>query len=228
MKPLIKPLGDAALTVEFENIIREDVNRRVMELDKKLKQENIPEIQETIPSYRALLVYYDPLKSTFAKLRRKIKELDRKKTEAEDFCGKTVDIPVCYGGSFGEDLAYVAAYCGLSREDVIRIHSAGKYRIYMLGFLPGFPYLGGMDPKLVTPRLKTPRTKIPAGSVGIGGAQTGIYPSASPGGWQLIGRTPVRTYDPERDPQILYEPGDYIRFYPISEKEFYDMEEPLS
>ena len=134
--------------------------------------------------------------------------------------GRLVEIPVCYGGDFGEDLGFVAAHGGLTEEEVIRIHSGRDYRIYMLGFLPGFPYLGGLDSRLFTPRLSTPRVKIPAGSVGIGGEQTGIYPLESPGGWQLIGRTPLTLFSPERGGALPYGPGDRIRFVPISPQEY--------
>jgi KipI family sensor histidine kinase inhibitor len=130
-------------------------------------------------------------------------------------------IPVCYGGTFGEDIEDVAAYAGLSIDEVIRRHSAAEYRIYMLGFLPGFAYLGGLDPSIAVPRLETPRIKIPAGAVGIGGSQTGIYPMDSPGGWRFIGRTPVRPYDAGRDPPILYRAGDHIRFVPIDEAAYH-------
>ena len=129
-----------------------------------------------------------------------------------------VTIPVCYGGDYGPDLAFVAQHAGLSEREVIRRHTAPKYRIYMLGFLPGFPYLGGLDPALFTPRLQNPRTAIPAGSVGIGGQQTGIYPVASPGGWQLIGRTPLKLFDPDRP--LRYAAGDRIRFAAITPQQF--------
>ncbi len=133
---------------------------------------------------------------------------------------RVIKIPVCYCEQFGEDLAFVAKHAGMSTDEVIRLHSGTDYLIYMLGFLPGFAYLGGLDKRLVTPRLESPRTLIPQGSVGIGGEQTGIYPIASPGGWQLIGRTPVRPYDAKRQPPILYNAGDYIRFVPISLEEY--------
>ena len=141
---------------------------------------------------------------------------------------KIYEIPVCYGGEYGPDLEFVAKNADISVEEVIKIHSSKDYLIYMLGFLPGFSYLGGLDEKIHTPRLANPRIKIPAGSVGIGGAQTGIYPLESPGGWQLIGKTPVKTYNPDRKVPILFEAGDYIRFVPISQEEFEKIEKEVN
>lgn len=138
---------------------------------------------------------------------------------------KIYEIPVCYGGEFGPDLDNIAQHAGLSPEEVIQIHSSRDYLIYMLGFLPGFCYLGGLDERIHTPRLANPRLKISAGSVGIGGSQTGIYPLDSPGGWQLMGMTPVKTYDPQREVPILVEAGNYIRFIPIDKDEFYRIKE---
>ena len=134
--------------------------------------------------------------------------------------GRLVEVPVCYGGDYGPDLAFVAQHAGLTEQQVIDIHCGRDYRIFMLGFLPGFPYLGGMDERIVCPRLQTPRTKIPAGAVGIGGKQTGIYPLASPGGWQLIGRTPLRLFDSAGGGKLPYAAGDRIRFVPISPEKF--------
>ena len=133
---------------------------------------------------------------------------------------KVFEIPVCYGGEFGPDLATIAEHAGLSEQEVIDIHTSTDYLIYMLGFLPGFTYLGGLDERIHTPRLANPRIRIPAGSVGIGGSQTGIYPMDSPGGWQLMGLTPVKTYDPDREVPILVEAGDYIRFVPVDRAEY--------
>ena len=133
---------------------------------------------------------------------------------------EVIEIPVYYGGTCGPDLAFVAEHAGVSEEDAIALHSRVEYPIYMIGFAPGFCYLGGLDERLITPRLETPRTMVEAGSVGIANAQTGMYPSASPGGWQLIGRTPLRLFAPEREKPFLYQPGDRIRFVPISEDEY--------
>jgi len=221
----IKPAGDRALTVEFENEISEETNRKVLSLNRKLKALAVPALLETVPSYRALLIYYDPEIMCFGKMKRIVKTADSKVPEKETEHGKTVHIPVCYGGEYGEDLADVAGVAKLSEEEVIRIHSSGTYRIYMLGFLPGFPYLGGMDKRIAAPRLQIPRVKIPAGSVGIGGAQTGIYPAASPGGWRLIGRTPLKLYDPEKTPAVPYDAGDFIHFDPITPEEFKEYSE---
>ena len=138
------------------------------------------------------------------------------------------EIPVCYGGEYGPDIQNIAEHAGLSQEEVIQIHSSRDYLIYMLGFLPGFTYLGGLDERLHTPRLANPRIRIPAGSVGIGGSQTGIYPLDSPGGWQLMGMTPGKTYDPARETPILVEAGDYIRFVPVEEEEYLQIKEAVS
>ena len=177
-------------------------------------------IVETVPTFRSLMVTYDPSEISFEQLKKELSGISVEESAGQETPHHVVEIPVCYGGSYGEDLKDVAAHAGLTEEEVIRLHSSVDYNIYMLGFLPGFPYLGGLDPKLFTPRLDNPRTKIPEGSVGIGGEQTGIYPLESPGGWRLIGRTPLKLYDPGREQPFLYQAGDYIRFVPITAEEY--------
>lgn len=216
----ILPAGDQALVVEFGQEISEELNRKVQILNQKITDRKIEGIVETVPTFRSLLVTYDPAVIGFQKLKQILEKIPADVDMSGDQGHHVVEIPVCYGGEFGEDLPDVAAHAGLSEEEVIRLHSEKEYNIYMLGFLPGFPYLGGLDPRLHTPRLANPRTKIPAGSVGIGGEQTGIYPLDSPGGWRLIGRTPLKLYDPDREEPFLYQAGDYIRFVPITREEY--------
>lgn len=216
----IKAVGDCGVLVELGNSISEAVNRRVMEFNRKISEFQIEGILETIPAFCSVLVCYDPLKTDFDAMGKILLELSKSLEEKQEAGGKLVEIPVCYGGSYGPDLAFVAEHGKLTEKEVIEIHSGRDYRIYMLGFLPGFPYLGGLDERIYTPRLKTPRTRIVAGSVGIGGEQTGIYPMDSPGGWQLIGRTPYRLFKPEQMERPLYEAGDSIRFVPICSEEF--------
>lgn len=217
--------GDCAVTVAFRQEIREDTNRKIRYLAEKLQNAGIHGLLETVPTYCSLTVYYEPLVLSRRKLEQQV--LRFLSAYRPDTAGKkrVFEIPVCYEGEFAPDMEDVCQLTGLSREQVVSLHSGVDYLIYMLGFLPGFPYLGGMDPRLEAPRLDSPRTRIPPGAVGIGGKQTGIYPLASPGGWRLIGRTPAAIYDPVRTKPIAYEAGDYIRFRPISEDEFYRLRE---
>lgn len=212
--------GDTSLTVEFGNEISEAINHDIRAYKIALEKAGLPGIVELVPTYRSLMVHYDPAVLPYQELRERLEKLLDDMGEIEIPPSPVLEIPVLYGGEMGPDLPFVAEHAGLSEEEVIRIHSSTEYLIYMLGFTPGFTYLGGMSEKIATPRLKQPRVKIPAGSVGIAGTQTGVYPIDSPGGWQLIGRTPVKMYDPDRETPILPEAGQYIKFYPVTQEEY--------
>ncbi|MDR1569310.1 MAG: 5-oxoprolinase subunit PxpB [Oscillospiraceae bacterium] len=220
--PRILPAGEQALVVEFGDAIDPAVNDRVVALARSLELRAINGVTETIASYRSLLVLFEPSRISARRLRFMLARRSRAALadRAGGSAGLLYDIPVCYGGAYGPDLPDVAAHCGVSPQEIVRRHSDVVYRVFMLGFMPGFPYLGGLDKALETPRLDTPRALIPAGSVGIGGRQTGVYPLDSPGGWRLIGRTPVRLYDPARSKPVLLQAGDRVRFIPISEEEY--------
>lgn len=227
--PQIRPCGDSSLTVVFGNSISPEINDRVYGLMQAL-QENPPEgLVEMVPSFASLLICFDRRRTSRERMRARVLELAGRISSDVREKKKTVwDIPVCYSSRFAPDLKSVAELCHLSEEEVVARHSSGLYRIYMLGFLPGFVYLGGMDQSIACPRLPTPRKKIPQGAVGIGGSQTGIYPLESPGGWRLIGSTPVRMYDPSRAEPVLCRPGDFIRFIPVSTFDYYDIARDVS
>jgi KipI family sensor histidine kinase inhibitor len=216
----ILPAGPQGLVVEWPAVIDPLVNQQVVGLYRYLQQEPPCGWLEAIPSYRSLLVLFDPSRLERELLYQQI--LQALKQPEKDIAEKqrVIVLPTVYGGEFGPDLATVAAHTELTEEEVILLHTRGEYRVYMLGFTPGFPYLGGLDPRLATPRLSSPRTKIPAGSVGIASGQTGVYPIASPGGWQLIGRTPQTLFDPDRTPPTLLQPGDTVRFQAVVPDQF--------
>ncbi len=210
------PVGDRALLVEFGNTISLDVNQKVHILNRAIYQLELQSVEECVPTYRSLLVYYNPLKTSYEQLVFRLRDLEGRLGESSVSTRKRViEVPVIYGGKYGPDLDYVAKYHGLDKEDVIRIHSKRKYTVYMIGFIVGFPYLGEVADEIATSRLKTPRLRVPAGSVGIAEKQTGIYPCESPGGWQIIGRTPLKLFDARRDPPALIQPGDTVVFKQI-------------
>lgn len=219
--------GDSAVTVQFKNEISREVNAYVISLCAEIEQAGIKGVTEYIPTFCSVSVLYDcteisakKLKNTLAKILKNIKVASSRKA-------RLFEIPVCYDNYFALDMGNVCEHSHLTRQEVIERHSGRDYLIYMLGFLPGFAYLGGMDESLATPRLDSPRSEIFEGAVGIGGEQTGIYPVASPGGWQLIGKTPLKVYDKERENPILYSAGDYIRFVPVDLDEFNRIEQQV-
>lgn len=236
----VSPLGDAAVTVELGSGVDPETHRLVTLFSAYLEDHPPAGMIEYVPAYTSVTIHYDPLQvyksvltqseegtesdwlalSPYEIMQRRIRDMFDQLQSHEETTPKLVEIPVCYGGEFGPDLEEVAAHNQLTVEEVIRIHCSRDYLVYMLGFAPGFPYLGGMDKRIATPRKKTPRLTIPRGSVGIAGEQTGIYPIETPGGWQLIGRTPVSLFLPDRHPPTLLQAGNRIRFYPISREEY--------
>lgn len=227
--PLFKmyPLGDAAIVLEFGEEISLGIHNKIRAVAAYLEKNSFPGMVEYVPAFTTITLYYDPWviskKGNFNPYEQVVDVVLNLMTQVEENEGLTsrvVDIPVCYGGEFGPDLEFVARYNHLSPEEVISIHSSSEYLVYMIGFAPGFPYLGGMNDKITTPRKETPRSIIPKGSVGIAGLQTGIYPIETPGGWQLIGRTPLLLFNPCLESPSLLKAGDTIRFVPISKEEF--------
>ena len=216
----LAPSGDLALVASFGNEISEALNTKVRSLMLAIQKVQVEGIVEMTPTYCSLMIHYDPLRIGYEALCEKVRETLGSLDDIELPEPMVIEIPTLYGGEYGPDLEFVAKHNGLTTEEVVEIHASKIYRIYMIGFTPGFPYLGGMDERIATPRLETPRTKIAGGSVGIAGAQTGIYPIDSPGGWQIIGRTPVPLYDPLSEEPILLKAGESIRFVPIDEETY--------
>ena len=216
--------GDSALVIEFGNEISVNINKKIRKMMDDIKKENIDGIVELVPTYCSLLINYDVLKIDYNTLVEKLKTFlnnDLETAEGEEVT--LVEIPTLYNDEVGPDLSYVAEHNKLSKEEVIKIHTGTDYLVYMLGFMPGFTYLGGMSEKIATPRLESPRLQIYPGSVGIAGKQTGMYPSMSPGGWRIIGRTPLKLYNPNSDTPVYISSGDYVRYVSISEEEYNDI-----
>lgn len=212
-KPKILPLNDSSLLVQFGDEINIAINRRVHALANLVETSPIHGIVETVPAYGTLLVQYDPLDISFRQIRDFLREKISQVEETVYRKPRQVEVPVQYGGEFGVDLEAVAHHLHLQVKDVIHIHTRRTYTVFMMGFTPGFPYMGKLDDALIMPRLETPRTRVPAGTVAIAGSQTGIYPIASPGGWQLIGWTPLKLFDLHSRTPFLFSPGDEVKFF---------------
>ncbi|WP_082233295.1 5-oxoprolinase subunit PxpB [Halobacillus massiliensis] len=226
----ITPLGDQALVVNVSDHINEDAQKKILNLTQALEEQKPEWMIEYIPAFTTITIFYNPFsfrnsyfpyeqaKASVAEIIATVKE-----TEMEE--PRTIEIPVCYGGDYGPDLEFVAEHNGLTQEEVIDIHQSGDYIVYMIGFAPGFPFIGGMSEKIAAPRRESPRLKIPALTVGIAGNQTGVYPIETPGGWQLIGRTPVKLFTPEAETPSLLKAGDRIRFKQIDSDQYKSWED---
>ena len=217
--PRLLPSGDSAITVEFSRNIDDAANQRVLALDRALSEAPIPGVTETVPTYRSLLVHYDPCQIDYATLGEKLLALALRPVSA-GAKARRWRVPVAYGGAHGSDLEDVAKIRNTTPDDIVARHVAGRYRVAMIGFTPGWSYLSGLDKFLHMPRRENPRLLTPAGTVAVGGVQTGIQCLAGPSGWHLLGRTPVRTYQMHRDPIFLLEPGDHVTFFAIDAKTF--------
>lgn len=228
-KAKISQVSETAALVEFGRKISEDINKKVRTFCTYLDEKPFYGMVEYVPAFTSVSVIYNPsdmnsespYEVVKAILDNIISKLDFSLADEEHI----VEIPVCYGGEFGQDIEHVAEINNITVDEVIKIHSEGKYLVYMIGFAPGFPYLGGMSEKIAAPRRESPRTAIPAGSVGIAGMQTGVYPIETPGGWQLIGKTPLKLFDLKRNSQSLLKAGDIVKFYPISYEEYVQLKE---
>jgi len=212
-------MGDRGFLVELGDEISRQINQKVRALFIGLAGHNLKGIKELVPGYRSLMVVYDPLVSSLSSFKSQIMDIWGTVDEAQLPSPRIVEIPVVYGDEFGPDLEWVAHYLKMTPEEVIRLHTQPTYQVYMIGFMPGYPYMGEVVDSLVTPRRETPRTDVMQGSVGIAQKQTGIYPVTSPGGWQIIGRTPIRLFDPQKNPPSFLEMGYRVNFYPITAKE---------
>ncbi len=236
----MSPLGDSAVIIQLGEGISEQTHRVVSALTKRIENEPFPGFIECVPAFTSVTVFYQPFEvyrkmesckavdSPYEKVKALIEHHLQELTMEEETNQRTVEIPVCYGGRFGPDLEEVADINGLTAQEVIDIHTSGEYLVYMIGFAPGFPYLGGMSEKIAAPRRSSPRTSIPAGSVGIAGMQTGVYPLSTPGGWQLIGNTPLELFKPYEQPPSLLRAGDIVKFVSVTEEEYHALKEGKS
>jgi KipI family sensor histidine kinase inhibitor len=227
-RPRIVPLGDAAVLVEFSETLDLAVNARIQQLAVAIRRRGMPWIRDVVPALGALVLHLDPTQfSPGSSARNAAAELIRDSLDGElpdpEKLARRVEVPVCYATEQAPDLAEIAAFCGLDIEEVIRIHCASPHRVLMVGFVPGHPYIGGLDPALSVPRRATPRVKVAAGSIAIANAQTVVYPFTTPGGWNIIGRTPLRVFDAAREPPAIFAPGDCVEFVPIGLEHFEEL-----
>lgn len=221
----IIPLGDMAVRISFGDSINEETNGRIRQFLLKLEKERVSGVIEWVPAYTSVTIYYEPEQISYETMKRKLEEVNQEQLDSHLTKPRVYEIPACYGGEFGPDLPYVAEYHGLSEQEVINLHADREYLIHMMGFMPGFPYLGGMPEEIAVPRLEEPRFSVLPGSIGIGGSQTGIYPADVPSGWRIIGGTPIRLYEQEKEEPFLLSAGNYIKFVPIDHGEYFKIKE---
>jgi inhibitor of KinA len=219
--------GDSAIVVEFEPRIDLAVNARAIACADAVQAAGVPGVRDVVPTYRSVAIYFDPLRTDVNALNAGVERAVASAEQSAAAAHEPIRVPVCYGGEFGPDLPAVAAYARCSEDDVIYAHASTIYRVFMLGFVPGFAYLGIVDERIAMPRHAVPRVRVPARSVAIAGVQTGIYPGDTPGGWQLIGRTPVPPFDPNRPEPFLMKAGDAVQFYAIDRDE-YETDAPIT
>ena len=229
IETVISQISEVSALIEFGSEINEDINKRIRTFCTYLDEHPFKGMIEYVPAFASVSVIYNPLDINNKYPYEVVKDILEDIIYKLDFSfmdrEHVVEIPVCYSGEFGPDIEHVAEINNLTVDEVIKVHSDGKYLVYMIGFAPGFPYLGGMSEKIAAPRRESPRTAIPKGSVGIAGMQTGVYPIETPGGWQLIGRTPIKLFDLDGDTKSLLKPGDIAKFYPISYEEYLELKE---
>jgi inhibitor of KinA len=215
----IVPAGDSAVVVEFADRIDLAINSQAIAVARSVEAAHLAGVRDVVPTYRSVAIYFDPLHTDYqALVARVAREAERAPVDVAD--GAQHRVPVCYEGDCAPDLASVATVSGLSTAEVIALHAGRPYRVFMLGFMPGFAYMGSVDARIAAPRLVTPRIRVLRGSVGIAGFQTAIYPDESPGGWSIVGRTPVAPFDANRAEPFLFSPGDSVEFYPIDRAEY--------
>jgi KipI family sensor histidine kinase inhibitor len=220
MTSRVVPIGDATLVVELDERIDIEVNARAVALAERIGGSRVAGVRDIVPTFRSVAVSYDPMITDVEALSDLLTLESARDVVPERPSPSVIDVPVCYDTELGPDLELVAAYAGMDPAAVARIHSSRDYRVFMLGFMPGFAYMGVVDPRIAAPRLATPRVRVEAGSVGIAATQTGIYPSETPGGWNIIGRTPMRTWHADSDPPTRFNAGDTVRFRAIDRAAF--------
>ena len=219
MEVRILPAGDSAWLIELPERIDAAVNTLAIQIARAIERAGLP-TTDVVVGYRSVMVYIDPLSERAAGIERRLEDIATAPSAAGDMTGALVDVPVCYGGPYGPDLAEVAAFGKCSIDEVIQRHLAREYRVFVVGFVPGFAYMASVDPRIAAPRRASPRLRVPAGSVAVAAGQTGVYPAETPGGWSLIGRCPVKPYDADRGEPFLFHPGDRVRFRSISEADY--------